>query len=88
MQWSKETWPTFYLQTTLPADKLLLMRIRDEFVDVMCEVHPEYIPCVRYENGKRVLYVNILRAIYGWIESALLWYKNYTQKHWKEWNSS
>ena len=45
----------------------------------MCEVNPEYIPFVRYENGKKVLYVKILRAIYGCIESALLWYKLYSE---------
>ena len=40
--------PGDFLQTTLPSDKFLLMRIRDEFLDVMCEVNPEYIPYVRY----------------------------------------
>ena len=55
------------------------MQIRYEFVDMMCEVNPEYIPYIRYKNGKKVLYVKILRAIYGWIESALLWYKLYPE---------
>ena len=72
--------PGDFVQTALPADKFLLMEIRDEFVDVMCEVNPEYIPCMRYENGKKVLYVNILRDIYGCIESELLWYKLYSEK--------
>ena len=44
--------PGTFLQTVLPVDKFFLMRIRYEFVDVMCEVKPEYIPCVRYGNGK------------------------------------
>ena len=30
-----------FLQTAIPEDKLLLMRIRDEFVDVIYEVNPE-----------------------------------------------
>ena len=60
--------PGYFLQTALPSDKFFLMRIRDEFVDVMCEVNPEYIPQVRYENGKKILYVNILRDIYECIE--------------------
>ena len=47
--------PRAYLKTALPADKFLLMQIRDEFLDVTCEVNPEYIPYVRYENGKKVL---------------------------------
>ena len=71
--------PGSFLQTALPADRFLLMRIIDEFVDVMCEVNPKYIPYVRYDNGKMVLYVNILIAIYGCIESALLWYKLYSE---------
>ena len=55
------------------------MQIRDEFVDVMCEFNPEYIPYVRYYNGRKLLYVNIIRAIYGCIDSALLWYKLYSE---------
>ena len=67
--------PRDFLKTALPADKFLMMRIRDEFVDVMSEVNPKYVPYVRNENVKKVLYVNILRAIYGCIDSAVLWYK-------------
>ena len=44
--------PMDFLKTAPPAEKHLLMQIRYEFVDVMCEVNPEYIPYVRYENGK------------------------------------
>ena len=71
--------PRAFPQNAIPADKFLMMRIRDEFVDVMSEVNPEYIPYVRYDNGKKVLYLKILRYIYGCIESALLWYKLYSE---------
>ena len=47
--------PGDFLNTALPEDFFLLMRIRDEFVNVICEVNPEYIPYVRYENGKKIL---------------------------------
>ena len=57
----------------------MLLRIRDEFVDIMCEVNPDYKPYVKYYNGKKVLYVNVLRAIYGFIDSALLWYNLYVK---------
>ena len=40
----------------------------------MCKVNPRYQTHVRYESGKKVLYLRILKAIYGMIESALLWY--------------
>ena len=45
----------------------------------MCEVNPEYVPHVRMENKNKVLYVQILKALYGMIESALLWYNLYTE---------
>ena len=48
-------------------------------MDVMSEVNPEYITYVRYDHGKKLLYVTILRAIYGCIDSALLWYKFYSE---------
>jgi hypothetical protein len=40
----------------------------------MCEVNPEHLKSVRYESGKKTLYLRILKAIYGMVESALLWY--------------
>jgi len=43
----------------------------------MSDVNPEYKADVRYENGKKVLYVQILKALYGMIESALSWYELY-----------
>ena len=50
----------------------------------MCDVNPEYKPYVRYENGKKVLYVRILKALYSMIESALLWYTLFTEVLQKE----
>ena len=40
----------------------------------MCEVNPEYKEGVMFGGTKKVLYVQILQALYGMIESALLWY--------------
>ena len=71
--------PGDFLQTSLPSETFLLMKIRDEFVDVMCEVNHEYIPYMIYENGKKVLYKKILRAIYGCTEREHLWYKLYSE---------
>jgi hypothetical protein len=50
------------------------LKLEGAFVDIMCEVNPEYLPDVRFENGKKVLYLRVLKALYGCIESALLWY--------------
>ena len=71
--------PGAYLQAEMPAEKKILMIFRDEFVDIMCEVNPEYKNHIIVQNGKRVLYVKVLRAIYGCIESALLWYQLYVK---------
>ena len=69
--------PGAYLHAHLPDGKFVLLKIEGQFVDIMCEVNPEFLPDVRYENGKKVLYVQILKALYGMIESALLWYSLY-----------
>ena len=66
--------PGAYLHAALPGDKVLHMKFEGEFVEIMCEVNPEYEKFVIYENGKKVLYVLILKSVYGMIDSALLWY--------------
>jgi hypothetical protein len=66
--------PGAYLQAEMPKEKKVLMKLRGQFVDIMCEVNPEYIPFVVEEKGEKILYLKVLQAIYGCIESALLWY--------------
>ena len=41
----------------------------------MCKVNPEHLKNVVYEKGLKVLHMEILKAIYGCIESALRWYE-------------
>ena len=67
--------PGAYLHAEIPKGKTVLMKLRGEFVDIMCKVNPKYTEYTHMENGKRVLYLRVLRAIYGCIESALLWYE-------------
>ena len=70
--------PGAYLHAKFLQEKLVLMRVKGEFVDIMCDVNPEYKQHVTYEKGKKVLYLRVLRALYGCIESALLWYNLFT----------
>ena len=56
----------------------VLMKLTGKFVDIMCKVNPEHTKNVVMEKGKKVLYLEILRALYGCIESALRWYELYT----------
>ena len=39
-----------YLQAKMPAEKKILMVFRGEFVDIMCEVNPEYRKYVTTEK--------------------------------------
>ena len=66
--------PGAYLHTDLPKDKFVLLMLEDKFVDIMCSINPEYSVHVRTEGGRKFLYLRIRKAIYGMIESALLWY--------------
>ena len=51
------------------------MKIRGKLVDWLLELAPEtYREHVVLENGKKVLYLEILRAIYDILEASLLWY--------------
>ena len=43
----------------------------------MCEVNPEHKQNIIIEHSKKVLYVQVLKAIYRMIKSALRWYKLY-----------
>ena len=75
--------PRAFLQAEMAEDKLVLLKLRRQFVDMMCEINPEFKPHVRYEttkNGKKikVLYMKVIRAIYGCIEAALQWYIIFT----------
>ena len=45
----------------------------------MCKVNPEHRENVQMENGVKVLYLRILKALYGCMESALLWYDLYAK---------
>ena len=41
-------------------DGLMLMKVRENFVDIMCKVNPEHLKNVVNENGKKFLYMEIL----------------------------
>ena len=54
----------------------VLLKLEGEIVDYMMEASPEtYGPFVEVINGKKVLYLQLLKALYGCVQSALLWYE-------------
>ena len=53
--------PGAYLHELLPNDKNIIMVLRNEFVDIMCDVNQEYKKyVVHLKNGKIVLYLKFL----------------------------
>lgn len=53
---------------------VVIMKLTGEAVDIMCAVNPGYEVFVTIENRKKVLYVQLMKALYGCVKSALLWY--------------
>lgn len=47
-------------------------------VNIMCRVNPKYILCVIFENGVKVLHLQLLKVLYGCVQLALLWYNLHT----------
>ena len=70
--------PGAFLQINMAKGKNVVLNISDEFVDILCKVNPEYKEHVRVLNGRKVLYVKILGAIYGCIESEMIWFNLYS----------
>ena len=71
--------PNAFIQTLMPelndGEDRVIMKITGLLVDYMADLDPTYRDYVVYENGKRVIYVVILRAIYGMSQASLLWYR-------------
>jgi hypothetical protein len=44
----------------------------------MCRVCAKYKEFVTYESGKKTPYLQLLKALYGCVKSALLWYELFT----------
>jgi len=79
--------PNAFIQANMPKVKQgedrVMMKIIGVLLDMLVQLAPEvYGPCVVYANGKRTIYVEVLRAIYGLLQAALLRY-NKSVKTWR-----
>jgi hypothetical protein len=52
-------------------EDFVVLRVEGESVDIMCRVSEHYNQFVVYENRKKVLYLQLLKALYGCVKSAL-----------------
>jgi hypothetical protein len=74
--------PNAFIQALLPkkdpGKDRVVMKITGVLVDMLVNINPELFgPAVVLENRKKVLYVEVLTAIYGMLEATLLWYKTF-----------
>ena len=73
--------PNAFVQTPIGEREVgerIIMKIRGVLVDILVEMAPEvYSEYMVYENGKKVLYVLMLMALYGMLQSSLLYYKKF-----------
>jgi len=61
-------------------DDLVLMKFTGESVNMLCNLNPEHESFVVTENGVKVLYVCLIKAINGYVKSALLWYEMFSTR--------
>ena len=69
--------PGAYLHADMK--EFTLIKFTGESVDILCKTNSEYGKCVIIENGKRVFYLQLAKALYGCVVSALLWYEFFSQ---------
>ena len=74
--------PNAFIQALMPerkeGEERVIMKIAGVLMDMMTEIASEtYGKYVVYENGRKVIYVTVLKAIYGMLQAALLWYKKF-----------
>lgn len=56
----------------------VIMKFTGDPVDILCKMNPRHNKFVVIENGTKVLYVRLVKAIYGCVKSAMLWYDLFT----------
>ena len=70
--------PNAFIQTLLPEKyrrigDQIIMKFKGRIVNFLIKINPErYDEYITYKNSKKVIYVEIIRAIYGMIIANLL----------------
>ena len=71
--------PNAFIQTDVNDNEdgtWVIMKIRGPLVDMLVDLAPKtYANYVTFEDKSKILYVHILKAIYGMLRSAMLFYK-------------
>ena len=74
--------PNACIQAKIPTpeegEDRIIMKITGVLADLMVKIAPDvYGGHIVYEKGTKVIYVQVLRALYGMLKAALLWYKKF-----------
>ena len=54
-----------------------IVKITNTTAEMMCKVDPTYENYLTIENGKKTLYLGLVKALYGYMQSTLLWYQTF-----------
>jgi hypothetical protein len=66
--------PSAFMQTEM--DEIVHMRLEGTMVDILVEYPEKYGPYITSHNGKNVPYVQLMKALYGMLQAALMfWWK-------------
>ena len=71
--------PGAYLHAEMPEEHRVILKLKGTFVDIMCQVNPEFRKHVTIEKGQKVLYMKVMKAICGCIRLAMLWYNLFSE---------
>ena len=73
--------PNTFIQAERPykqGDEMVMMKITGVLVDMLVNIAPQiYEQYVIIKNGEKKLYVQVIKAIYGTLDAAMLWYKKF-----------
>ena len=70
--------PGAFMQADM--DEVVHMRLVGTMVDLLLRIAPEYAKYVVMERGQKVLYMLLLKALYGTMRAALLFWRKLTSK--------
>ena len=68
--------PSAYIQANMKD--FVVIKYEGESVDILCETDEKYKKFVTLEKGKKVIYLRLKKALYGCVQSGLLWYELFT----------
>ena len=79
--------PNAFIQASIPAtedgEDRIVMKLTGILLDLLVSQAPElYGPYVVMQDGKRILYLQVMKALYGMLVAAFLWYRKFRE----DWN--